>query len=125
MTKCVSSLSRANRERRLAFRLTLPGEPDSFFDKVEAEHPGSGDLAPMAGEYVSDEAETTFNVTLQNDRLVIHRRPDVTIPLTPTYRDAFSSSIGSVRFIRDARGRITEMSVSEDRIWDLRFRRVH
>jgi hypothetical protein len=79
----------------------------------------------MAGEYVSDEAETTFKVTLQDGRLVIYRRPDVTIPLTPTYRDAFSSSIGSVRFIRDARGRITEMSVSEDRIWDLRFRRVH
>jgi hypothetical protein len=82
------------------------------------------ELAAMAGEYVSDEAETTFWVRVQDGRLVIRRRPDGSIPLTLTYRDAFSSSFGSVRFVRDASVRITEMSVGEDRVWDLRFRRV-
>ena len=78
----------------------------------------------MTGEYTSDEAEVTLRVSLEQDRLVIHRRPDSKIELTPTYRDGFSSSLGSVRFIRDATGRAIEMSIGEQRVWDLRLRRV-
>lgn len=79
----------------------------------------------MAGEYRSDEAEVTFIVALERDGLVIHRRPDATIPLQPTYRDGFRSSLGSVRFLRDSTGRVIELSLGDPRVWDLRFRRVH
>ena len=95
-----------------------------FYEKVEPADPTRADLEPLIGEYVSDEAEVTFKITLEQDRLVLHRRPDTSIPLTPTYRDAFSSSAGSVRFLRDAAGHVTEMSIGEDRMWDLRLRRV-
>ena len=78
----------------------------------------------MAGEYISDEAEVTLKVAVENGRLVVHRRPDTTIALTPTYRDGFSSSLGSVRFIRNGEGRIVEMSIGEQRVWDLRLRRA-
>jgi hypothetical protein len=50
--------------------------------------------------------------------------PDGTVPLTPTYKDAFNTPAGSVRFIRDSAGRITEMSIGDGRVWDLRIRRV-
>jgi hypothetical protein len=60
---------------------------------------------------------------MDGDRLVIRRRPASVMPLTATYRDAFSSGIGSVRFLRDAAGRVTEMSIGEGRVWDLRLKR--
>ena len=40
---------------------------------------------------------------MEQGRLVIHRRPDTVIALTPTYKDAFRSSLGAIRFLRDAR----------------------
>jgi hypothetical protein len=46
------------------------------------------------------------------------------IELTPTYKGSFRSSLGSVRFLRDATGRVNELSVSESRVWDLRFRKT-
>ena len=55
---------------------------------------------------------------------MIRRRPDTIIPLTPSYRDGFSSSLGSVRFIRDSGGRVIEMSIGGGRMWDLRLPRI-
>jgi hypothetical protein len=107
-------------------RMLIANETDegNWYEKVEHATPSRADLEAMAGEYVSDEAEVAFKVELEQDGLVIHRRPDAKIPLTPTYRDGFSSSMGSVRFVRDGAGRIAELSVGESRVWDLRFRRV-
>ena len=47
--------------------------------------------------------------------------PDAKIALTPTYADAFSSELGGIHFLRNPKGAVTEMSVSQDRVWDLRF----
>ena len=107
-------------------RLQVASEVDegNYYERVERWNPSPAELEGMTGEYSSEEAEVTFHVALEKDHLVIHRRPDGAIALTPTYRDGFSSSLGSVRFLRDAAGRISELSVGEQRVWDMRFRRV-
>lgn len=109
-----------------AVRLRVASEVDegNYYERIERATPSASDLEAMAGEYASDEAEVTLKVTVEQGSLVIHRRPDTKIALTPTYRDAFSSSLGSVRFIRNDQGRIVEMSIGEQRVWDLRLRRV-
>jgi hypothetical protein len=43
--------------------------------------------------------------------------------LTPVFPDGFSSPLGWIVFHRDASGRPTGLSVSQDRVWDLRFTR--
>jgi hypothetical protein len=95
----------------------------NYYEKVEPVKPASAELE-ATGEYLSDEAEVTLKVSVDHGGLVIHRRPDTSIPLTPTYRDGFSSTLGSVRFIRNAEGRVVEMSIGEQRVWDLRLRRT-
>jgi CubicO group peptidase (beta-lactamase class C family) len=109
-------------------RLRIAYEDDEgnpyYYEKVEWGNPSRADLDAMTGEYASDEAEVTLRVALEQDRLVIRRRPDAIIPLTPSYRDGFSSSLGSVRFIRDSGGHAIEMSIGEERVWDLRLRRI-
>lgn len=91
------------------------------FERVEAAHPTVADLGGYVGEYTSDEAEVTLKVSVDEGRLVIRRRPDTTIPLTPNHADGFAGTIGQVRFFRDKKGAVTEMSISQDRVWDLRF----
>ena len=107
-------------------RLRLATEVDegNYYERVDRANPSRAELQGMVGEYASDEAEVTLKVALEQDQLVIHRRPDTKIPLTPTYKDGFSSSLGSVRFMRDSAGRVTELSIGQQRVWDMRFRRV-
>jgi hypothetical protein len=45
------------------------------------------------------------------------------IALTPTIADTVTGSIGEVTFYRDASGRVTELGIKQDRVWDLRFAR--
>ena len=105
-------------------RMSTQVDEGNYYEKVEHWTPTAAELESMTGEYASDEAEVTFQVALEKDHLVIHRRPDAMIALTATYRDGFSSSLGSIRFLRDSGGRVTELSVGEQRVWDMRFRRV-
>ena len=81
-------------------------------------------LADYAGDYVSTEAEVTFTAAVENDTLVLERRPDTTIRLTPAYADGFRGGIGFVRFQRNASGQIIGLSISQDRVWDIRFSRI-
>jgi CubicO group peptidase (beta-lactamase class C family) len=87
--------------------------------------PTAAELAALAGEYYSPDAETTFTVVVEDGRLVIRRRPATRLNLNPTARDTFSGGgFQSLRFIRDEAGRVTQLSVRQDRVFDLRFDRV-
>ena len=93
------------------------------YDRVDAAKPSADRLKEYTGSYVSDEIETTLTVAVDGGRLVIRRRPDSNTALTAVYADGFSSALGWVAFRRDASGRITGLSVSQDRVWDLPFTR--
>jgi CubicO group peptidase (beta-lactamase class C family) len=94
---------------------------EDVWERVEAWTPA--DLSEFAGVYASEEAETVLRVVLENGKLVIHRRPDASFTLEPTYADAFTSPLGSVHFLRDATGKIVALSLAGSRVWDLRFTR--
>jgi CubicO group peptidase (beta-lactamase class C family) len=80
-------------------------------------------VADYAGEYESSDAEVTMTAAADGDALVLKRRPATVIRLTQVYADGFRSSLGLVRFQRDSAGKVTGFSISQDRVWDLRFRR--
>ena len=78
-------------------------------------------LQPLTGRYWSDEAEVAFVAALEEDQLVLKRRPDATIVLRPIGKDTFQGSVGRVTFLRNASGAVTGLSIRQDRVWDLRF----
>jgi CubicO group peptidase (beta-lactamase class C family) len=97
---------------------------DLTYERVAPAKPSASDLASYAGVYTSDEAETVLTAVVEGGTLLLMRSPDTKIELTPAYADAFNAgSLGVVIFRRDGAGRIVELSVSQDRVWDLRFRR--
>jgi CubicO group peptidase (beta-lactamase class C family) len=96
----------------------------TLLEKVEPANPTASELQSFAGEYVSDEAAATLRVAMEGELLRLQNRPGIWIALRPTYRDAFvAPGLGVVRFLRDSSGKVTEASVSQDRVWDLRFTR--
>lgn len=81
-------------------------------------------LAEFAGEYRSDEVETTHRWTVEKGQLVVHagyRRLGV---LIPSYRDGFTRDGSVIDVQRDARGRITGFLVEAGRVRHLKFTRV-
>lgn len=86
--------------------------------------PADADLAGYPGRYISDEAETVFTISAEGADLVLKRRPDTVLRMRPVSRDEFAvPSLGTVIFRRSAEGRVSELSVKLDRVWDLRFQR--
>jgi len=85
--------------------------------------PTAAQLAEFGGSYSSDEAELRLVVAVEGGALVLKRRPDTTIALTAIDRDTFRGSIGTITFMRDSAGKVTELSIKQDRVWDLRFQR--
>ena len=81
-------------------------------------------LASYAGTYTSDEAETVLTIAVDGESLVLKRRPDTKITLRPTVEDTFTAGagIGTIKFLRTGE-RVTEFSVSQERVFDLRFKR--
>jgi len=95
-----------------------------LLERVAAARPSAAQLEALAGRYLSDEAETVFDVRLRDGALSMTQRPDIVYPLTPLYADAFDSDLGTVIFRRDDGGTVTALSIVQDRVWDLRFRRA-
>ena len=91
------------------------------FERVTPARPTIAELQALSGTYTSADAETTLAVAVEGEGLVLKRRPDTVIPLTPLYKDAFDGSIGTIVFRRGAKA--LELSVIQDRVWDMRFTR--
>ena len=103
--------------------MTDPFGRVTVFERVIPWTPAAADLAPLVGDYGSAEAETSFTAALDGTKLVLRQRPDRAIALTPVYDGTFSSSLGTVRFLRAGDGRAAALIVSQERVWQIRFER--
>ena len=73
------------------------------------------------GTYRSSELRQTWTIR----GLKIHRPRGEDIVLTPLYRDGFLTSDGTpIRFLRDASGQVTALSITTNGVHDLRFSRA-
>jgi len=83
-------------------------------------------LDAYAGHYASDEVGAVYDIAAAPDGLVwrIRDRPDFAQALRPVYRDAFQGENGLFRFVRDAAGKVTALTISVDRARNVRFARL-
>lgn len=80
-------------------------------------------LEEFAGEYYSPDTESAVRITVENGALVMHRRPASRSVLRSLGDDTFESPIGRITFLRDDTGAVTQLSVRQARVFDLRFDR--
>lgn len=96
----------------------------AIWERVEGRLPGLSELQAMAGLYHSEDAAVTLELRVEEGQAVLYRRPGSRFPMTPVYEDAFRSGLGFIRIIRGGGGEIRELSLRQERVHDLRLRRV-
>jgi CubicO group peptidase (beta-lactamase class C family) len=98
---------------------------DKRYEPVDAWSPTEADLRAYVGTYYSPDAETTYLISVEGGALEVWQRPGDTHALRPAYEDAFRMGRGGmVRFRRDSAGQVTGLSLSLERVYDMRFERV-
>jgi CubicO group peptidase (beta-lactamase class C family) len=81
-------------------------------------------LSELAGNYRSEELDVEWTIKVVGDTaLALARRRAPDQRLTPAYADGFTTGVGSVRFTRDAAGRVNGFLLSAGRVRHLRFER--
>lgn len=97
--------------------------PTAGLERDPTYAPSAADLAAFTGVYTSNEVETTIAVELRGEELVITARPDRVVRLRPHSPDRFEAQgLGLVTFYRTG-GEVRELGVTQDRVWDLRFKK--
>jgi len=99
----------------------IPGQGSAR--RTEPWHPDEDELRSFAGVYRSDELGTEYRVAFQEGQLRVHHRKLETRAMTPTFRDAFLVRGASAVFTRAASGAIDGFTLSDGRVWNVRFRR--
>ena len=107
---------------RSARLLTSDGDTVTLTE-VSAAAPTPERLAEYTGTYVSQELDVKLAVAVKEGQLVLRRRPADEMPMRFMYDDDYDTPIGSLRFSRDASGRVTGFGVFSGRIRDVRFSR--
>jgi CubicO group peptidase (beta-lactamase class C family) len=82
--------------------------------------PSVHDLTTFVGRYESPELETAYTFSVDNGKLMLHRRRSAPIALTPTAADTFMAEGITYRFTRE-KGRPSGFLVDAGRTKNLRF----
>ena len=93
------------------------------YESVGAFAPSATALAEYAGEYTSEEIDPVYRIDVQDGKLMLKRLKNKPTELEPCVRDAFCSSLGTIRFTRDPTGHISGLLLSDGRILNFRFTR--
>jgi CubicO group peptidase (beta-lactamase class C family) len=93
---------------------------EDAFEKVEAFAPTAQQLAEFTGSYYSEELDTTWRLTVENEKLTAIDRNEQKIALTPTFRDAFTGRF-QAEFSRNAQGQVSGFVIHAGRIRQVKF----
>ncbi len=99
------------------------GDDPQCFEPAEQFHPSAVELRQYAGTYFSEEAEVFYRLIEDGGKLVLKRLRYKPKEVKPQVRDLFDAGM-SLRFVRDAKGKVTGLLASTDRARNVRFRKV-
>ncbi len=98
------------------------GKPD-IFEAATPYTPSAAELPEYAGAYISEEIDPVYRIVLQDGNLTLSRLKNKPETLHPAVRDVFTGEIGTVRFLRDVKQRISGFILNAGRIQNFRFSR--
>jgi hypothetical protein len=119
----------------LEFKRSTSGGPLTMsFQRDGADHadtleampefkPGKELLTAFAGPYRSEEVEPVYRLAVEDGSLVLKRLKSKPDKLVPTITDYFSSSSGSLHFVRDAEGQVVGFILNAGRIRGVKFKK--
>jgi CubicO group peptidase (beta-lactamase class C family) len=120
---------------RIEFKTDEDGRPvsgesvgsDGIVTRYVAERewtPTSTELATLAGDWYSEEAQATFTFSVEGANAFIVQRPSTKLPLRPLYKDHFSTQGYVVWATRDGSGKIDKLHIGGGRMRDMPFEKI-
>ena len=116
---------RTDRGDAKVLRLEAPNARAVEYVAVPRPRPDARTLAGYAGQYRSPELDVAYRLAVRGDTLQMLRGWRPPLALGPLFRDGFvAGDAGSIRFLRDARGRVTGFVLYAGRVRHLHFERT-
>lgn len=112
--------NRGEGERPL-MHLSIDRQKSQVFEPVKLVTPTPSELAEYAGEYYSDEAQVSYKIGVENDRLVVTARRMPKRVLAPAIKDEFLFAGFNFEFTRDQQNRVNGFLMDTDRSINVRF----
>lgn len=106
--------------RRLVITPIDGGTPQTL-EGVETFAPTPAQLSEFAGTYRSDEMDALYRFVIEKGALVLKRLRSSPARLEPALTDVFTGQPGTVRFLRDKRGKVTGFVINAGRVRNVRF----
>jgi CubicO group peptidase (beta-lactamase class C family) len=105
-------------------QLTVTTGTKMVYTRVENWTPNKAELTNFEGDYWSDELETVYHLVLKDEKLTINHRWLGAITLEPVTHDLFKTDWGyNVKFVRNAAGEISGLSMYSGRTLNVFFQR--
>ena len=111
----------ASSEKPRRLEQSFGGEKPDIFEAATAFTPSGRELSEYVGAYVSEEIDPVYRIVLQDGNLSLTRLKNKAETLRPAVRDVFTGDIGTLRFARDSRQRISGLVLNAGRIRNFRF----
>lgn len=111
----------ASGEKPKRMEQSFGGGKASVFELTEAATPSGAELGEFAGAYVSEEIDPVYRIVLDGEKLSLVRLKHKAETLRPAVRDVFTGETGTVRFTRDASGRVSGFVLNAGRIQNFHF----
>ena len=91
------------------------------FEAVTPFEPTAAQLADYEGNYVSEEIDPIYRVSIEDGKLTLKYVKHKSETLHPLVRDTFVGNIAKVRFTRDAKGHVSGLTLDTGRIQNFNF----
>jgi len=108
-------------DKLLRLEQSFGGGKPSIFETAQSFSPSGVQLAEYVGAYVSKEIDPVYRITGDGGKLCLVRMKHKPDTLRPATRDVFTGRIGTVRFTRDANGRVSAFVLNAGRIQNFHF----
>ena len=106
-------------------RLDRNGGVPAIYDRLSSAMPKPADLAALAGDYHSTDADATWHLAAETGRLFASINGGWKMPLDAAGPDRFAGGPWSLHFVRDADGHVKGVELHRSRLWNLWFDRVN
>lgn len=99
------------------------GDKPDISESVPVFEPTVAELSEFSGDFVSEEIDPVYRISIQDGKLTLNRLKHKPDTLSPTTTEIFTGDIGTLRFTRDDSKHISGFILDAGRIQNFRFTR--
>ena len=105
----------------MIMNMVMEGQKGVRYEKIEPAKPTPAELQEFAGDYRSEELDTTFRLAEKDGKLFFVHKNAVPNALQPTLPDKFAAGPLALRFVRGNEKKITGFALNAGRVKNMSF----